>query len=125
MPQDPEELLADWQWRVQRQTEATLELSRRMKRVDATVQSAHGDVTVTVDHAGSLSDLRLTGDALRLTPDELARLILSTCRRAQSRLAEQMTDLVAGIYGSDSPTTAFVAESYAEQFPTAPGERDR
>jgi hypothetical protein len=36
MPQDPQDLLADWQWRVQQQTEATLDLSRRMEQVTAT-----------------------------------------------------------------------------------------
>ncbi|MDI6100954.1 hypothetical protein QLQ12_20275, partial [Actinoplanes sp. NEAU-A12] len=65
MPQDPEDLLADWQWRVQQQTETTLELTRRMKQIDATAESPDGDVTVTVDHAGGLNALTLTDDAMR------------------------------------------------------------
>lgn len=117
MPQDPEDLLADWQWRVQQQTEAALDLSRRMEQVTATAESAHRDVTVTVDHAGGLTALTLTDEATRLHPDDLANLILATTRQAQSRLAETMSDLVRGIYGWDSATTAFIADTYTSQFP--------
>lgn len=124
MPQDPEDLLADWRWRIQQQTESTLELSSRMRQVDATAASPGGDVTVTVDHSGGLSALTLTDEAMRLYPDELAQLIMDTARRAQSRLAENMAELVAGIYGSDSATTSFIADTYAEQFPaSSPDDR--
>ncbi|SFF31237.1 YbaB/EbfC DNA-binding family protein [Actinoplanes philippinensis] len=129
MPQDPEDLLADWQWRVQQRTEATLELSRRMERVDATARSADRDVTVTVDHSGGMTALALTEEALRRPPGELADLILATTRQAQSRLAENMSDLVQNLYGWDSPTTAFIADAYTKQFSTRPDDdrqgRDR
>lgn len=125
MPQDPEDLLADWRRRIQRQTESTLELSRRMRQVDATAQSPHGDVTVTVDHAGGLSDLTLTDEAMRLAPDELAHLILATARQAQTHLAEDMTELVRSVYGADSATTSFIADTYAEQFPAPPPDDRR
>ncbi|GGN17712.1 broad specificity phosphatase PhoE [Actinoplanes campanulatus] len=122
MPQDPEELLADWQWRVQRQTETTQELSRRMQQVTASAESRDGDVAVTVDHAGGLSGLTLTDEAMRLAPDDLARLIMATSRRAQSRLSDEMADLVKGMFGADSATTSFVAGTYADRFPAQPSD---
>ncbi|GGN97025.1 hypothetical protein GCM10010112_88860 [Actinoplanes lobatus] len=122
MPQDPEDLLADWQWRVQRQTETTHELSRRMQQVSASAESRDGGVAVTVDHAGGLSGLTLTDDAMRLAPDELARLIMATARRAQARLSDEMAELVKGIFGSDSATTSFIAGTYADQFPAQPSD---
>lgn len=125
MPQDPDDLLADWQWRVRQQTEATLELSRQMERIDATARSADGDVTVTVDHAGGLSALHLARSALRLHPDDLAGLILATTRQAQSRLAENMSELVQRHCGWDSATTAFIADAYAKQFPYHPEDDPR
>ncbi|MEU4162445.1 YbaB/EbfC family nucleoid-associated protein [Actinoplanes sp. NPDC026670] len=129
MPQDPEDLFADWQWRVQQQTEATLELSRRMEQVEATAQSADRDVTVTVDHSGGLTALALTPEAMRRHPDDLANLILATTRQAQSRLAENMSDLVQSLYGGDSATTAFIADTYTKQFSSRPDDdrqgRDR
>ncbi|MFC4065242.1 hypothetical protein [Actinoplanes subglobosus] len=63
MPQNPDDLLADWNRRVRQQTETTLELSRRMEQVDASAQSADRDVTVTVDHSGGLTALALTHEA--------------------------------------------------------------
>lgn len=129
MPQDPEELLSDWQWRVRQQTEATLELSRRMEQIDATACSAGRDVTVTVDHSGGLAALALTHEAMRRAPGDLANLILATARQAQSHLAESMSEMVHSQYGWDSATTAFIADSYTKQFRTRPDddpwERDR
>ncbi|MEV0895566.1 YbaB/EbfC family nucleoid-associated protein [Actinoplanes sp. NPDC049802] len=122
MPQDPEDLLADWQWRVQRQTEATHDLSRRMQQVSGSAESRDGDVVVTVDHAGGLSSLTLTDEAMRLAPQELAQLIMATSRRAQARLSEEMGELVKGMFGSDSDTTSFITGTYADQFPAQPSD---
>ncbi|MDI6103477.1 YbaB/EbfC family nucleoid-associated protein, partial [Actinoplanes sp. NEAU-A12] len=102
-----------------------LELTRRMKQIDATAESPDGDVTVTVDHAGGLNALTLTDDAMRRAPEDLAHLILATTRQAQSRLAEDMSELVRGIYGADSATTSFVADAYAKQFPAPPADDRR
>ncbi|GAB1641467.1 YbaB/EbfC family nucleoid-associated protein [Krasilnikovia sp. MM14-A1259] len=118
MPQDPEDLLSDWQYRAEQQAETSLELSRRMQEVTASAESADGETVVTVNHSGGLAGLRLADRAMRLSAVELAETILATNRRAQAQLAEKMGELVKGIYGSDSPTAAFIAGSYSEQFPT-------
>lgn len=122
MPVDPEDLLVDWQQRAAQQAELSTELSRRMQEITAGAESPGGEVTTTVDHAGGLAGLRLSPAAMRLPADELAELILGTSRRAQAKLAARMADLVTGLYGADSPTAAFVAGTYAEQFPRP--ERD-
>ncbi|GAA4957279.1 YbaB/EbfC family nucleoid-associated protein [Actinoplanes utahensis] len=119
MPQDPDDLLIDWQQRVGQQTEASRELSHRMQQVNGSAESPDGDVVVTVDHAGGLSSLTLADEAMRLYPEELAELIMATNRRAQSRLSEEMGELVKGMFGSDSATTSFIAGTYAEQFPAS------
>jgi hypothetical protein len=121
---DPEDFLTDWQHRVEQQTAQTTELSRRMRDVRATASAPGGQITVTVDHAGGLSDLELTPRALRLTPDELARTILDTSRRAQAHLTARMNELVTDIYGEGSDTAGFIGEAYAEQFPPPPEDED-
>ncbi|WP_250002886.1 YbaB/EbfC family nucleoid-associated protein [Actinoplanes sp. M2I2] len=121
---DPEDFLTDWQRRVERQTAQTTELSRRMRDVRASASAAGGEVEVTVDHAGGLAGLELTERALRLSPDELSRTILEASRRAQSRLASRMNDLVTEIYGDGSETAGFIGEAYAEQFPQPPEDDD-
>lgn len=117
MPLDPEDLLVGWQQRAGREAEASLELSKLMQTVTATAESTGGEAVVTVDHSGGLSDLTLNEHAMRLSPSELSKIILMASRRAQARMAEEMSALVKGLYGSDSATTAFVAGSYCKQFP--------
>ncbi|GAB2568668.1 hypothetical protein Aab01nite_44560 [Paractinoplanes abujensis] len=120
MPLDPEDFLVDWERKVEQQTAMTTELSRRMQDTRAAAESRGGEVVVTVDQSGGLAALTLTDRALRLSPGELAELILETSRRAQARLAERMTELVTGIYGPGSDTANFIGGAYAEQFPPPP-----
>ncbi|OJF11460.1 YbaB/EbfC family nucleoid-associated protein [Couchioplanes caeruleus] len=117
MPQDPEDLLVDWQQSAEQQAQVGLVLSRRMQEVAASAESAGGEAVVVVDHTGGMTGLTLTAPAMRLSAAELAETILATSRRAQAQLAEKMAELVTSIYGSDSPTAAFISGTYAEQFP--------
>ena len=117
MPSDPEDWLSDWERRAQEQAELSTELSRRMREAGASAGSPGGEVHLSVDHTGGLSDLRLTDRAMYLGADELAALILDASRRAQARMAEQMAEAARSLYGSDSPTTAFIADTYTAQFP--------
>lgn len=125
MPQDPEDWIADWQQAAEHQAQVSLELSQRMREVSATAQSAGGEAVVVVDHSGGMTGLTLSGQAMRLSADELAETILATSRRAQAKLAERMAELVTGIYGSDSATATFISGTYAEQFPTPPDDDER
>ncbi|MBL7258195.1 YbaB/EbfC family nucleoid-associated protein [Paractinoplanes lichenicola] len=124
MPLDPEDFLVDWERKVEQQTAMTTELSRRMQDTRATAESRGGEAVVTVDQSGGLAALELTDRAMRLSPEELSRTILETSRRAQARLAEQMTEIVTGLYGAGSDTAAFIGGAYAEQFPTPPEDDD-
>ena len=122
---DSDDVLRDWQQRAEQQAEFSLELSRRMQETTATVESAGGEVLVTVDHSGGMTDLRLAGSAMRMPAGELAALILGTGRRAQAAMAGRMAELVKGMYGADSATTAFIADTYAERFPAQPDDDDK
>jgi hypothetical protein len=101
----------------------TTELSERLQQATASAESRGGEAVVTVDHSGGLADLRLSDRAMRMTPRELAEIILATSRRAQAQLAQQVTDLVNGLYGSGSDTAAFIGRTYTAQFPE-PGDHD-
>ncbi|MBG0563015.1 YbaB/EbfC family nucleoid-associated protein [Actinoplanes aureus] len=118
----PDDLLGDWEHRARQQAELSAELSRRIRDTVATAEAPGGEVRVTVDHSGGLAALRLDDRAMVLRADELADLVMETVRRAQSRLAEQVAEVVRGMYGSDSPTTAFIADAYATQFPRSSDE---
>jgi hypothetical protein len=101
----------------------TTELSERLQQATASAESRGGEAVVTVDHSGGLADLRLSDRAMCMTPRELAEIILATSRRAQAQLAQQVTDLVNGLYGSGSDTAAFIGGTYTAQFPE-PGDHD-
>lgn len=124
MPEDPEDFLVDWERKVEQQTARTTELSRRMQETRATSESRGGEVVVTVDQSGGLAGLVLTERAMRLPAGELAATVLETSRRAQARLAEQMSQIVTGLYGAGSDTANFIGGAYAEQFPTPPEDDD-
>lgn len=125
---DPEDAIADWAARVERQSSLTTELSERLQQARASAESRDGEVLVTVDHSGGLADLRLTERAMRLSADELIEIILTTSRRAQAQLAKDVSGLVSSLFGAGSETAAFIGGTYATQFPDQDDqdeERDR
>lgn len=125
---DPEDAIADWAARAERQALLTTDLSKRLQQAQASAESRDGEVKVTVDHSGGLADLRLTERAMRLSANELSEIILTTSRRAQAQLAKDVAELVSGLCGAESETASFVGGTYAAQFPEPDDqdeERDR
>jgi len=124
MPVDPDGVIDDFQARVDERTQQALRLSAELERAEVTLRSPRGEITVRVNSAGGLSDLRFHPESEALTRDELAALVLATSRRAQVKLAERVTELVAGVYGADSGTTALVTEAYASRYPSVDDESE-
>ncbi len=121
---DPEDVLAGWEQRVAQQSALTAELSQRIENARASAESRGGEVAVTVDSSGGLAELSLSERAMRLSAGELAALVLDTSRRAQARLAQQVNEVVGGLYGADSSTAAFIGGAYAEKFPQPHDDED-
>ena len=118
MSQAPEDLLRSFELRAREQAERAALLSRRLEQASVVVESANGEVRLSVDSTGGLSGLTFGSAAGRLPLDRLAELVLQTSRRAQVRLAESMGAVVAQVYGDDSDTATFVSRVYAERFPS-------
>lgn len=116
MTTTPDDMLDAFEQRVQKQTEQAEHLSRRMQEITSTTVSTHGDVRVTVDSTGGLSSLHLSSATVQMSRPDLANLILQTSQRAQTKLAEIVAELVTEVYGPDSTTASFVADTYAERF---------
>ncbi len=117
MPLDPEDIIADWERRAEQQVTLSTELSQQIQATVATVESDGGEAVVTVDHSGGMAGLRLTERAMRLSPADLAEIILTTSRRAQAKMAQQVVEVVHETYGSESDTASFIAGAYTTQFP--------
>ena len=76
-----------------------------------------GAVHVTVASTGAIVGLRLDERVRGLAVDELAREILTTTRRAQSRLADEVAGALTDTIGADSETGRAVLGTYAYRFP--------
>jgi hypothetical protein len=96
------------------------ELASRVPQMRGTARDPDGVVEASVDSSGVLTDLWL-GDSVRHRPSaEIASLIMSTVRAAQSRLADEVAAAARHVYGADSPIAASIAQRMQERF--GPGD---
>jgi len=117
VPLNPEDELRSFELPAEAQVQRTLQLSAELEAAEVTVLSPNGEVTVRVNSAGGLADLQFQPEADQVSRDELARLVLTTSRRAQAKLAERVGELTASTYGAGSGTAAFVSGAYASRYP--------
>lgn len=109
---DPNQLLTDFEARLAETTRVAEQVRSGLDSVNAAARSADGKVAVTVDAAGNVVDLRLS-DA------ELAATVLSTIRRAQSRLAGAVhKSMPAELAGTE--LVAELDERYRTTYPAEP-----
>lgn len=115
---DPEQLFADHEARladVQRKAE---QVTAGLKAAVVTERSDDGQVTVTVNASGNVTDLRITPGG-RQGPD-LAQSIMITMRRAQSRLADAVQRTVPATVGTTMMTE--LTDQYRRTYPAPPPE---
>jgi len=113
MALNPEDDLRSFELRAEAQVQRTLQLRAELEAAEVTVRSPGGEMTVRVNSAGGLADLRFHPESDGLSRDDLARLVLTTSRRAQAKLAERVGELTASMYGAGSDTAAFSRPRWA------------
>ena len=86
------------------------ELETKVQNLKGRASSRRGEVSVTVDSSGGLSDLKLTDAATALTASDLAGLILETFHKAHRKVTESYVDMVNDEFGKDSPTARAAAD---------------
>jgi hypothetical protein len=89
-----------------------------------TESSKDGMVTVTVDSAGNVTDLRITDQVREKSGSQVSAAVLNTLWRAQSRLPERLGEVMAGTIGDDKQTMETIVGNYRSQFPELPPESD-
>lgn len=92
-------------------------MQQQVAEISVSHRSADGAITVTVAASGNVTDLSLSGRIGQLRPDELATRILDCMRRAQSKLAGQVQEVMTATVGDDAVTVHAVVSGYAERFP--------
>jgi DNA-binding protein YbaB len=86
-------------------------------QVAVTETSPDGMVTVTVDSAGNVTGLQITDRVRDLSGAQVAKAVLGTLRRAQSRLPERLAEVMAGTIGDDEQTVNTIVGTYRAKFP--------
>ncbi|WP_410643847.1 YbaB/EbfC family nucleoid-associated protein [Amycolatopsis sp. lyj-346] len=100
------------------------DMQERIARLETTVTSPDGTVTVTAGAGGTITDLRLTAGATRVEAGQLAATIMNTIRRAAAGAAQQQAGIVDETFGDafGVDVSAQVREAQAEAFGTAAAE---
>jgi len=86
-------------------------------QVSVSESSKDGVVTVTVDSAGNLTDLRITDRVREMSGAEVAAAVLFTLRTAQSRLPDRLAAVMAETIGDDQQTADVIVNNYRAKFP--------
>ncbi|MFD6068540.1 MULTISPECIES: YbaB/EbfC family nucleoid-associated protein [Amycolatopsis] len=100
------------------------DMQERIARVETTVTSPSGEVTVVAGAGGTVTDLRLSAGAMRLEAGHLSSVIMSTLQKAVAGAAQQQAGIVDDTFGEafGLKTSEQVREAQAEAFGTAEEE---
>lgn len=107
---DTNEWLDSYQQQVDEIAQTANEAKARLDELSATVHSGDGAVSVTVTATGALRDLSFGPKADDLSRTELAGVVLATARRAQAAAANQVTEVMTPLIGTDSDAMRFLRE---------------
>ena len=107
-----------WVAQAKRKAERYRAMQAAAGQVSVTESGKDGLVTVTVDAAGNVTDLRITDQVRELSGAQVAAAVLTTLRRAQSRLPERLGEVMAGTIGDDRQTMDTIVGTYRAKFPS-------
>jgi YbaB/EbfC DNA-binding family len=96
------------------------DMQERVARLETTVTSPDGTVTVTAGAGGAVTGLRLTAGATRVEAGQLAATIMHTIRRAAAGAVREQAGIVDDAFGDafGVDVSAQVREAQAEAFGT-------
>ena len=119
-----EQELERWAAGVTAKAERYQEMQRQVTGVTGSATSRDGVVTVVVDSGGAVTDIRFTDGIRNHTGDALSRLVSETMRTAQSRITDQVAEIMRTTVGDDPATVEAVVSNYRQRFPE-PEPEDR
>ena len=111
-----------WSAAAREKAERYQAMQARAGQVSVTESSQDGLVTVTVDSAGNVSDLRITDRVKELSGAQISATVLLTLRRAQARLPEKLAEVMAETIGDDQQTMDVIVGNYRAKFPEPPSD---
>ncbi|MER7082083.1 hypothetical protein SAMN02982929_02972 [Saccharopolyspora kobensis] len=116
-PAQADRAIRAWAQGLQEKANRVAAMQQEIGRIRITERSR--SVTVTIDAEGVPVDVRFADQ--RTSGAELSAEFMAVLRRAQSRIAEQVTETTRATLGDQDPTTAnAVTANYRQRFPAAP-----
>lgn len=124
-PDEAEARLDEWAAGFQRKAERYQAAQERTEDLRLSATNSDGSVKVTVRADGSVTDLDLSGRARSMELDELSSQILNTMRRAQSRIAESVSEVMTEEVGEEDPETrSMLIDNLRQRFPQVDDEEE-
>lgn len=114
-PDEARERVAAWKGRIDKLAADTKEMSDRFQQLEVTSTDPRGMAEVTVDSTGALTNLRLTREIERVSPEEVASTIMRTMRSAKTELADRSQEIIEDTVGTESPAARAIADRVAAQ----------
>ncbi|MFB9688253.1 YbaB/EbfC family nucleoid-associated protein [Amycolatopsis plumensis] len=114
---DPAAQVDQWVAQAKEKARRYQAMQAAVGQVSVTESGGDGLVTVSVDSAGNVTDLQLTDRVRELSGAQVAKAVLTTLRRAQSRLPERLADVMADTIGDDQRTVDTIVGNYRAKFP--------
>lgn len=96
------------------------QLSADVSQVSVTESTPDSLITVTVNSAGLVTDLRISERVTGMPGPQVAAGVLMAMRRAQSRISGQVAELMRTTIGEDKAMQEAVLTNYENLFPAPP-----
>ncbi|WP_433269618.1 YbaB/EbfC family nucleoid-associated protein [Actinosynnema sp. CS-041913] len=112
-----EQEIARWAAGVAAKAEQYQAVSRQVAEVNVNEVSKDGLVRLTVNAAGALQNLEISDKAREVSGASLAASIMTTMRRAQSRIAGAVAEIVTAVGVQEPGTADALVSSYRQRFP--------
>jgi DNA-binding protein YbaB len=125
---DPDEVMAGidrWAAGLAEKAQRYQAAQQQTEQLRLTASSANGVVRVTVAADGNITGLELSDKIQTMPPGDVAAQILDTIRRAQSGIAERVSEVMTEQLGDeDMQTRAVLLDNLRARFPSQDGEEE-
>jgi DNA-binding protein YbaB len=121
---DADRMVDDWERNATEKAARFQEMASQVEQVSITESVADGAVRVTVGHNGLPTDIAMTEQVLRMTPDEIAANVMAGIRKAQSRYPERLGEILADTVGTEDPAAAHILLTAEQNFPPVEEEEE-
>lgn len=120
---DPDRILANYEGTLAEAQRRSDAIRETLATLQVTERSADGQISVTVNDAGNLVDLRLGNALQRKDGDTVGREVLRVVQAAQGRVASTVQEAMTPLMGADSEAMHMMMDKLRSAQPPAEPER--